>query len=94
MRIYAALIRYIDNVVELRAPHRPKHLEYLENLHGQGKVLMAGAWADPVDGALFVYRADSREEVEQLIANDPYNRAGLFVEVTIREWNVVIGAIS
>jgi uncharacterized protein YciI len=46
---------------------------------------------DPVDGAVFVFRADDRSAVERFVADDPYVEAGLVTAWTIRPWNVVIG---
>ncbi len=51
---------------------------------------MAGAFADPLDGATFVFKA-TREEVETFVANDPYVQNGLVTAHRIREWAVVIG---
>ncbi|MFN8533907.1 MAG: YciI family protein [Dehalococcoidia bacterium] len=92
MKLFAAILGYVPDIAEKRAPHRPAHLAYLERLREQGRVVLAGAWADPLDGALVVYRAESREEVDELMRNDPYCLAGLWTGMTVREWNVVIGA--
>lgn len=92
MKTIAALITYPADVLERRGPVRPAHLAYLESLHRDGKLLMAGAWTDPVDGALFVYRGESIEQVRSWMADDPYQHAGLFDAVDLREWNIVVGA--
>ncbi len=90
MKTYAALIRYVDGILERRAPHRAAHLANLQRLVEEGKVILAGAWTDPLDGALVVYRGSSKEEVEAMMHNDPYYHAGLWTSYEIREWNVVI----
>ncbi|GIW05641.1 MAG: hypothetical protein KatS3mg060_0446 [Dehalococcoidia bacterium] len=92
MKLYAAILTYVPDIAEKRVPHRPAHLAYLEELRAQGKVVMAGAWADPLDGALIIYRAETRDEVDEMMDNDPYCRAGLWTGRTVREWNVVVGA--
>ena len=81
----------MPDAVNRRAPHRDAHLAYARSLVERGALYMAGAFADPVDGALLIYRAHSREEVEAYLADDPYVRAGLWPSITIREWTVVIG---
>ena len=91
LRTFAVLATYVPDAVNRRAPHRAAHLEYARSLVERGVLLMAGAFADPVDGALLVYRARSREEVEAYLADDPYVRAGLWPSISIREWTVVIG---
>jgi hypothetical protein len=92
MLTIAALIRYPADILERRGPVRPAHLANLERLRDEGRLLMAGAWADPVDGALFIYRAETIEDVQAMIAADPYAQAGLFEAVELRAWNVVVGA--
>ncbi|GIW09116.1 MAG: YciI family protein [Chloroflexi bacterium] len=90
MPYFAALITYVPDAAERRAPYRPAHLAYLRDLHAAGKVIMAGAWSDPLDGALIIYHTESRAEAEQLLQNDPYAQAGLWTSLRLREWNVVI----
>ncbi len=82
---------YVENVVEKRAPFRAAHLalasEYLE----RGELLMAGAFADPVDGAAFIFTVEDRERVEAFVAADPYVANGLVPAWRIREWTVAVG---
>jgi uncharacterized protein YciI len=94
LRTFAVLITYVPNAVERRAPYREAHLAYVRALRGAGHLALGGAFADPVDGALLVYRAESRAQVEAWLADDPYMRAGLWPEVTVREWTVVIGDLT
>ena len=82
----------VDNYVERRKPYRDEHLGYAEAAHGRGEILMAGALGEPADSAVFVFRAGSRTEVEDFARNDPYVKAGLIVEWSVRPWTVVIGA--
>src|SRR5690242_16829173 len=39
MKNFAAIISYVDNMVERRAPFRPSHLDFLNGLVEQGKVV-------------------------------------------------------
>ena len=41
----------VDNYVEKRAPYRAQHLELARDAHARGELLLAGALADPADGA-------------------------------------------
>jgi uncharacterized protein YciI len=52
---------------------------------------MAGAFTDPLDGAAFIFRNVTRDEVAEFVAADPYVQNGLVPAHRIREWNVVIG---
>ena len=94
LRTFAVLVTYVPNSVERRAPYREAHLAHARALRDAGHLALGGAFADPVDGALLVYRAESRAQVEAWVADDPYMRAGLWPEVTIREWTVVIGDLA
>ncbi|MGH3781537.1 MAG: YciI-like protein [Pseudonocardiaceae bacterium] len=82
---------YVDGIVERRAPFREAHLALVGEAHERGLLLMAGALAEPVDGAVFVFTTDDRSVVENFVATDPYVREGLVTAWRIRPWNVVIG---
>jgi len=54
-----------------------------------GKIVASGPWAESYDGALIIFRAESRDEVEQFITEDPYYAAGLWPSFRIREWTPI-----
>jgi uncharacterized protein YciI len=81
---------YAPDMLERRQPHRAAHLEHLQQAKARGFVLLAAAYADPVDGALLICQADEAVEVFSWLANDPYNRAGLIRSATVREINVAV----
>jgi uncharacterized protein YciI len=85
------LYDYVDDIVERRAPFREAHLALARRAHQSGTLLLAGALADPVDGAVFVFTTDDRSVAEQFVRSDPYVEEGLVTAWTIRPWNVVIG---
>lgn len=85
------LYDYVDDIVERRAPFREAHLALARRAHERGTLLLAGALADPVDGAVFVFTTDDRSVAEQFVRSDPYVEEGLVTAWTIRPWNVVIG---
>jgi uncharacterized protein YciI len=67
---------------------RPSHREYLGSLKEQGKLAASGPFEDD-SGALIIYEADSQEEAEALIAEDPFRKAGVFKNYTIKPWRQV-----
>jgi uncharacterized protein YciI len=67
---------------------RPEHREYLGTLKEQGKLAASGPFEDD-SGALIIYEADSQEEAEALIADDPFRKAGVFKSYTIKPWRQV-----
>ena len=81
---------------DLRAATRPAHLAWLEGL---GKaVKLGGPWLDEVDGgplgSMLLIEAQDLAAAHALAAADPYGVAGLFAEVEIRPWRLVVGALG
>lgn len=57
----------------------------------QGKLVMAGAFGDPVSGGLFIFKDTSEEEIEQYAKSDPYQLNGLITGWKIMPYAVAIG---
>jgi uncharacterized protein YciI len=51
--------------------------------------VLSGPFVDDT-GALLVLEAESREQVEEFLANDPYRDAGVVDNALIKEWNIVM----
>ena len=81
----------VDDYLERRGEFRDEHLGLARAAHERGELVLAGAWADPADGALLVWNVDDRAVVEQFAEQDPYVRNGLVRSWQVREWTVVIG---
>lgn len=81
----------VDDYVARRAPYREEHLALAEAAHARGELVMAGALADPPDGAVLVFRGDSPGVAEDFARRDPYVVNGLILEWKVRPWTVVIG---
>jgi len=88
---YALFYDYVPDILERRGPHRPGHLALAQEHHQRGELALAGAWSDPVDGALFVFNVADRDMVERFVEHDPYVTNGLVTSFRIRSWNVVVG---
>ena len=73
-----------DSRLELRSAHR----ERLAALAADGRLLAAGPWADD-SGALLVYRVDRREDLDVILAADPYYSAPGVTVTVLGEWNPV-----
>jgi hypothetical protein len=55
---YFALIYYVvDDYLARRPAYRAGHLRLAGEAHRRGELLLAGAFTDPVDRALLVFRA-------------------------------------
>lgn len=81
------------NGFDLRQEVRPKHLEYAKGLGD--KLLVGGPFLDDEDrmiGSLLIIKAESRAEIEAIVAADPYVQAGLFTKTSIRPWRWTVKA--
>ncbi len=81
----------VDNFIERRAGLRDAHLQLAREAHERGELLLAGALADPVDGAALVFTTGDRSVAERFAQTDPYVTGGLVKAWRVRKWNVVIG---
>jgi hypothetical protein len=57
----------------------------------RGELLLGGAFADPVDGAVLFFSTASKGTVETFAKTDPYVTGGLVTDWKVREWTTVIG---
>jgi uncharacterized protein YciI len=89
---FALFYDYVPDVLEKRTPYRADHLAGAKEAHGAGKLLYAGAFDPPSDGALFVFKAESAAEVEEFVRRDPYVKNGVVTRWRVKPWSVVIGA--
>jgi uncharacterized protein len=81
-----------DDYLERRAAFRAEHLTLAWAAHERGELLLGGALADPVDGAVLLFTGDSPAAAEAFVAADPYVRNGLVKRWRVRPWTTVVGA--
>ena len=89
---YLLLYTTVPDYLTQRQPHRAAHFAHLQSAIDRGELLLAGAYADPADGAALVFRAE-RSAVEHFARTDPYVRHGLIEQWTVRVWTVVAGTL-
>ncbi|MGK2964252.1 MAG: YciI family protein [Tepidiformaceae bacterium] len=82
---------YVEDAAERRTPFRPEHLELLREYEARGEVVMAGAFANPLDGAAIVFNVEDAAQVEAFVAVDPFAINGVVRSWKVREWTVVLG---
>ena len=78
----------VPDYIERRTPFRAEHLGLARAAHERGDLVMAGALADPPDGAVLVFRTP--ESAQAFAQADPYVKNGLIAKWKIRAWNTVI----
>ena len=77
--------------VSRRAQFRDEHLKKAWQASGRGELVLGGALADPVDGAVLLFKGDSPEVAERFARADPYVTSGAVKNWHVREWNTVAG---
>ena len=81
---------YVPDILERRDPFRAAHIQGAKDAVASGEMRMAGALADPVDGAVFVFSPETpTEKIEAFAKSDPYVVNGLVTEWKVRPWMVV-----
>jgi uncharacterized protein YciI len=90
---YLLLYDVVDDYVERRAPFREAHLNLAREAQERGELLLGGALAAPVDGAVLLFAGDGPSVAARFAENDPYVQNGLVTRWRVREWTVVIGAL-
>jgi uncharacterized protein YciI len=88
---YILFYDVVDDYLEKRAQFRELHLKHARVAYDRGELVLGGALAEPVDGAVLVFRGDAAETVERFAKSDPYVLNGLVKQWRVRKWNTVIG---
>ena len=76
---------------ERRKPFRAAHLEHARAAAARGELVLGGAFANPIDGAVVLFRGDSPAAAEQFAMSDPYVVNGVVKRWYVREWTTVVG---
>lgn len=96
---YAIICEDIENSLPLRLPVRPAHIERLQQLKHEGRLLLAGPHPaidsdEPGDagfsGSLVIAEFASLEAAESWAAADPYMAAGVYEHVTVKPFKKVL----
>jgi len=96
---YAILCEDVPNSLSLRQKARPAHLERIQLLVDQGRLLAAGPHpaADTEDpgeagftGSLIIGEFSSLESATAWADADPYVEAGVFSTVTVKPYKLVL----
>lgn len=91
-KYYILNYKYVSDILEKRGPHREAHLGAANKQLNAGKIVMAGAAGDPVEGAVFIWKNVTKNEIEEFVKSDPYVLNGLVPEYNIKPYAVVVGS--
>jgi len=80
--------------MQIRAANRDAHLAYLREHRDQ--ILVAGPFlsdsGEGMTGSLLLMDFPDKNSAEAFVQNDPYAKAHLFDQVSIRRWKKIIPA--
>lgn len=82
----------VDDYLERRGAFRAEHLALATAASERGELVLAGAYAEPADGAVLVFRGDDASVAERFAGADPYVKNGLVRRWWVRKWTVVVGS--
>ncbi len=91
---YLLFYEVIPGFTDARAPFRAEHLALARQAVADGELLLGGALADPVDGAVLLFQGESPAVATGFADADPYVRHGLVTRWHVRPWNTVVGDLA
>lgn len=89
MKYFAVLLPMVNE--EKSQLYRPEHLEFLEKMSREGKILARGRFADG-SGGMVIYMAQSLDEAKSYAEADPYIIHGAR-GMEIHEWEMISDAL-
>ncbi len=97
--LYAIISEDAADTLDKRMAARPAHLQRLEALRDQGRLILAGPHPaidsdDPgtagFTGSLVVAEFDSLEDAKDWADEDPYRAAGVYEQLTVKPFKLVL----
>jgi len=97
--LYAIISEDIENSLKKRLKARPAHLERVQKLVDEGRLIIGGPHPaidseDPgpngFTGSLIIAEFDSLEAAKEWANDDPYVKAGVYRNVTVKPFKKVL----
>ncbi|MBD8600507.1 YciI family protein [Pseudomonas sp. W2Oct36] len=97
--LYAIVATDVANSLEKRLAARPAHLERLNAMKAEGRIVLAGPMpaVDSVDpgtagftGSLIVAEFESLKDAQAWAEADPYVAAGVYADVIVKPFKQVL----
>ena len=88
---YLLIYDVVDDYITRRAAFRSAHIASARAAADRGELVLGGAFANPPDGAVLMFRGDSPAAAEDFAKSDPYVLNGLVKNWRVREWVTVVG---
>jgi len=94
MKHFLLFYEVASDYLDRRPQFRAEHLKRAWDSYERGDIVVAGALADPPDGAVLMFRGDDKSVAEDFAKADPYVANGLVTRWYVREWTTVIGDLA
>jgi uncharacterized protein len=91
MKHFLMFYDFAADYLERRPEFREEHLAKAWAAYARGELVLGGALADPVDGAVLLFTGESPRAAESFAREDPYVLNGLVTRWRVREWKTVAG---
>ncbi|MCW8900687.1 MAG: YciI family protein [Gammaproteobacteria bacterium] len=97
--LYAIISQDIENSLDKRLSVRPAHIERLQKLKEEGRLILAGPHPaiDNIEpgpagftGSLVIAEFDSLETAQAWADDDPYIKAGVYDAVTVKPFKKIL----
>ena len=97
--LYAIIAEDVEGSLEKRVAARPKHLERLNKLRDEGRLIIAGPCPaidsnDPgkagFSGSLIVAEFDDLESAQAWADSDPFVAAGVYSSIVVKTFKKVL----
>src|SRR5882724_10203236 len=80
---------WVPGLPTRQQPLWDEHAAFIDRVFEQGRIIMAGPYAD-CSRALIIVRAGSKAEASELFCDDPWVHRGILVESEVIEWTVFL----
>lgn len=91
MKHFILFYETAPDYMERRGEFRSVHLSLARDFAARGDLVLAGALANPADGAVLVFKGEDKSVAERFAQEDPYVHNGLIASWRVREWTTVVG---
>ena len=94
MKHFLLFYEVSPDYLERRPHYRAEHLKLAWDAQERGEIVIAGALADPPDGAVLMFQGEDSSAAQRFAEADPYVANGLVTRWYVREWTTVIGDLA
>lgn len=97
--LYAIISEDVEDSLEKRLAARPAHLERVQKLVNQGRLIVAGphpsidsedSGTNGFTGSLIIAEFDSLHSAKDWADEDPYIKAGVYQKITVKPFKKVL----